>query len=47
VPTPSTRQRLGSPGQSGLQLPATYALAAENPTTLRDRPLCSAGRKLK
>ncbi|MBM5825458.1 MAG: cell wall anchor protein, partial [Cyanobacteria bacterium M_surface_10_m2_119] len=29
VPTPSTRQRLGSPLNQGLQLPATYALAAQ------------------
>ena len=29
VPTPSARQRLGSPVNQGLQLPATYALAAE------------------
>ncbi|MFQ6540128.1 MULTISPECIES: phycobilisome rod-core linker polypeptide [Aphanothece] len=28
VPTPSARQRLGSPVNQGLQLPATYALAA-------------------
>ncbi|MDM7936580.1 MAG: phycobilisome rod-core linker polypeptide [Cyanobium sp. CZS 48M] len=30
VPTPSARQRLGSPENQGLQLPATYALAAES-----------------
>jgi len=29
VPTPSARQRLGSPLNQGLQLPATYALAAQ------------------
>ena len=29
VPTPSNRQRLGSPVNQGLQLPATYALAAQ------------------
>ncbi|MEX1316192.1 MAG: phycobilisome rod-core linker polypeptide [Synechococcaceae cyanobacterium] len=29
VPTPSTRQRLGSPVNQGLQLPATYALGAQ------------------
>lgn len=29
VATPSTRQRLGSPVNQGLQLPATYALAAQ------------------
>ena len=29
VPTPSARQRLGSPMNQGLQLPATYALAAQ------------------
>ena len=29
VPTPSARQRLGSPENQGLQLPAIYALAAE------------------
>ncbi|MBM5816087.1 MAG: cell wall anchor protein [Cyanobacteria bacterium K_Offshore_surface_m2_239] len=29
LPTPSTRQRLGSPVNQGLQLPAIYALAAE------------------
>jgi phycobilisome core-membrane linker protein len=29
VPTPSNRQRLGSPVNQGLQLPAIYALAAE------------------
>jgi phycobilisome core-membrane linker protein len=29
VPTPSPRQRLGSPENQGLQLPAIYALAAE------------------
>ena len=30
LPTPSPRQRLGSPDNQGLQLPATYALAAES-----------------
>jgi phycobilisome core-membrane linker protein len=30
VPTPSARQRLGSPENQGLQLPAIYALAAES-----------------
>ncbi len=29
VPTPSSRQRLGSPENQGLQLPAIYALAAQ------------------
>jgi phycobilisome core-membrane linker protein len=29
VPTPSARQRIGSPVNQGLQLPATYALAAQ------------------
>ena len=29
VPTPSARQRLGSPVNQGLQLPATYALGAQ------------------
>jgi phycobilisome core-membrane linker protein len=29
IPTPSARQRLGSPENQGLQLPATYALAAK------------------
>ncbi len=29
VPTPSARQRLGSPVNQGLQLPATYALSAQ------------------
>jgi phycobilisome core-membrane linker protein len=29
VPTPSARQRLGSPDNQGLQLPAIYALAAQ------------------
>ena len=46
VPTPSARQRLGSPVNQGLQLPATYALAAQG-TAQRFvmKPAMSGGQK--
>ena len=45
VPTPSTRQRLGSPENQGLQLPATYALAAETPQRFVMKPGLSGREK--
>ena len=45
IPTPSTRQRLGSPINQGLQLPATYALAAETAQRYVMRPRLSGGQK--
>jgi len=45
VPTPSTRQRLGSPVNQGLQLPASYALAAENPQRFVMKPGLSGREK--
>ena len=45
VPTPSTRQRLGSPQQQGLQLPAIYALAAEGAQRFVMRPGLSGSEK--
>ena len=45
VSTPSTRQRLGSPQQQGLQLPAIYALAAEGAQRFVMRPGLSGSEK--
>ncbi|MEI8249679.1 MAG: phycobilisome rod-core linker polypeptide [Synechococcus sp. ELA057] len=45
VPTPSTRQRLGSPVNQGLQLPAIYALAAEGSQRFIMRPRLSGAQK--
>ena len=45
VPMPSTRQRLGSPVNQGLQLPATYALAAEGRQRYIMRPRMSGAQK--
>jgi phycobilisome core-membrane linker protein len=45
VPTPSTRQRLGSPVNQGLQLPAIYALAAEGAQRFIMRPRLSGAQK--
>jgi phycobilisome core-membrane linker protein len=45
VPTPSTRQRLGSVESQGLQLPATYALAAETPQRFVMKPGLSGREK--
>ena len=45
VATPSTRQRLGSPQQQGLQLPAIYALAAEGAQRFVMRPGLSGSEK--
>ena len=45
VPMPSTRQRLGSPVNQGLQLPATYALAAEGRQRYVIKPRMSGGQK--
>ncbi|MEB3185727.1 MAG: phycobilisome rod-core linker polypeptide [Cyanobacteriota bacterium] len=46
VPTPSARQRLGSPVNQGLQLPATYALAAQGKAQRSTiRPGMSGGQK--
>ncbi len=45
LPTPSTRARLGSPEQQGLQLPAIYALAAEGAQRYVMRPALSGGQK--
>jgi phycobilisome core-membrane linker protein len=45
VPTPSTRQRLGSPVNQGLQLPAIYALAAEGRQRFIMRPRLSGAQK--
>jgi phycobilisome core-membrane linker protein len=45
VPTPSARQRLGSPLNQGLQLPATYALAADGRQRFIMRPRLSGAQK--
>ena len=45
VAMPSTRQRLGSPVNQGLQLPATYALAAEGRQRYVMKPRMSGGQK--
>jgi len=45
VPTPSARQRLGSPVNQGLQLPAIYALAAEGSQRFTMRPAMSGAQK--
>jgi len=45
VPTPSTRQRLGSPVNQGLQLPAIYALAAEGAQRFVMKPGLSGSEK--
>ncbi|MFZ0407772.1 MAG: phycobilisome rod-core linker polypeptide [Cyanobium sp.] len=45
VPTPSTRARLGSPVNQGLQLPAIYALAAEGAQRFVMRPRLSGSEK--
>jgi phycobilisome core-membrane linker protein len=45
VATPSTRARLGSPVNQGLQLPATYALAAEGAQRFVMRPRLSGAEK--
>ena len=45
VSTPSARQRLGSPVNQGLQLPAIYALAAEGSQRFIMRPAMSGAQK--
>lgn len=45
VATPSTRQRLGSTENQGLQLPATYALAADGKQRFIMRPRLSGAQK--
>jgi phycobilisome core-membrane linker protein len=45
VPTPGTRQRLGSPVNQGLQLPAIYALAAEGAQRFVMKPGLSGAEK--
>ena len=45
VPTPSTRQKLGSSVRQGLQLPAIYALAAESAQRFEMRPGLSGSEK--
>ena len=45
VPTPSTKQRQGSPVQQGLQLPAIYALASEGRQLFEMRPGLSGAEK--
>ena len=45
VPTPSARQRLGSPVNQGLQLPAIYALAAEGAQRFIMRRAMSGAQK--
>jgi phycobilisome core-membrane linker protein len=46
VPTPSARQRLGSPVNQGLQLPATYALGAQGKAQrFNMRPAMSGAQK--
>lgn len=45
VPTPSARQRLGSPENQGLQLPATYALAAEGAQRFIMRKVLTGAQK--
>ncbi len=45
IPTPSTKQRQGSPVQQGLQLPAIYALASEGRQLFEMRPGLSGAEK--
>ncbi len=45
IPTPSTRQRLGSPVNQGLQLPAIYALSAEGAQRFVMKPGLSGSEK--
>ena len=45
IPTPSTKQRLGSSVQQGLQLPAIYALASEGRQRFEMRPGLSGAEK--
>jgi len=45
IPTPSARQRLGSPVNQGLQLPAIYALAADGAQRFIMRPRLSGAQK--
>ena len=45
IATPSTRQRLGSKVQQGLQLPAIYALASEGSQRFEMRPGLSGAEK--
>ena len=45
IPTPSTRARLGSPVNQGLQLPAIYALAAEGAQRFVMKPGLSGAEK--
>ena len=45
VPTPSSRQRLGSPVNQGLQLPAIYALSAEGAQRFVMKPGLSGREK--
>ena len=45
IPTPSARQRLGSPVNQGLQLPAIYALAAEGSQRFVMKPALSGAQK--
>ena len=45
IPTPSARQRLGSPVNQGLQLPAIYALAADGAQRFIMRPRMSGAQK--
>ncbi|MCX5949808.1 MAG: phycobilisome rod-core linker polypeptide [Cyanobacteria bacterium] len=45
VPTPSARQRLGSPVNQGLQLPAIYALSAQGAPRFVMKPGLTGGQK--
>jgi phycobilisome core-membrane linker protein len=45
VPTPSARQRLGSPVNQGLQLPAIYALSAQGSPRFVMKPGLTGGQK--
>jgi phycobilisome core-membrane linker protein len=45
IPTPSARQRLGSPVNQGLQLPAIYALSAEGAQRFVMKPGLSGAEK--
>ena len=45
IPTPSAKQRQGSPVQQGLQLPAIYALASEGRQLFEMRPGLSGAEK--
>ena len=45
VPTPSARQRLGSPVNQGLQLPAVYALSAAGSQRFVMKPGLTGGQK--